>query len=148
VPLSTTPFKLVVLLARFTDAPLFREVTVEPTVSVKLTEPDGEFEVWPVAVSVTVAVIVTDWPLTTEVGLVVTVVAVLSFKFRPVPLTETCSVLPVTLRVLLVTVMPALRLLADCGVKFTETSHTVPGDNELEEVQGLVSLPLLEKFAV
>src|ERR1700677_4306727 len=121
---------------------------VEPTVSMKLTEPVGEFEVWPVAVSVTVAVIVTDWPLITEAGLAATVVAVLSLTFRPVPLTETCSVLPVTLRVLLVTLMPAIRLPADCGVKFTETSHNVPGDNEVEEVQGLVSLPLLEKSVV
>ena len=54
------------------------------------------------------------------------------------PLTETCCVLPATSSVLLVTVMPALRLRTDCGVKTTDTSHGVPAESDVDNVHGFV----------
>ena len=96
----------------------------------------------------TVAVIVTVCPAVTDDGFTDTVVAVVSPGLKLVPLTETCCVLPATLRVLFVTVMPALRLPTDCGVKFTETSQTVPADSEVDEPHGFASPPFSWKLIV
>jgi hypothetical protein len=102
----------------------------------------------PEVVSATVAVIVAGWPLTSDVGLTVNVVAVVSPGFVPVPLAETCCVLPDTLSVLLVTVMPALMLPVDCGVKYVDTSQIVPCRSDVDEVHGLLSLEFMAKSAV
>jgi hypothetical protein len=66
-----------------TAAPLFRETTVEPTVSVKLTLPVGT--VAGVVVSLTVAVSVTGWPTVTGLGKALTVVWV-TYGTIPAPL--------------------------------------------------------------
>ena len=63
------------------------------------------------------------------------------------PLTATCWVELVALRVLLVTVTLALRLPADCGVNFTETSQTVPAVKDVVDVQGSESLELLREVS-
>ena len=99
-------------------------------------------------VSATVAVMVAVWPAVSEEGLMVTVVDVVSPALIAVPLTETCWVLPATFRVLSVTVIPALRVPAVCGVKFTATLQAAPARSDMDEVQGLVSAELLEKSAV
>ena len=91
---------------------------------------------------------VTVCPLFKVVGTIATAVVVVSPELKEVPLTETCCVLPATLSVLLVTVMPALRLPTDCGVKTTDTSHGVPAESDVDNVHGFVSPELLEKFAV
>ena len=96
----------------------------------------------------TVAVKVNNWPKVDDGGDTVTVVVVLRTELNPVPLTETCSVLPLTLSELLVTVMPALRLPIDCGVNRTDTSQFVPGESEVDEVQGFSSPVLAEKLRV
>jgi hypothetical protein len=59
-----------------------------------------------------------------------------------------CCVLEATFSVLLVTIIPALKLPTDCGVKFTDTSQTVPAESEVDEVHRFVSPALLEKSAV
>lgn len=83
-----------------------------------------------------------------DTGDTVTVVVVLRTEPNPVPLTETCSVLPLTLSELLIAVMPALRLPIDCGVNKTDTSQFVPGESDVDEVQGFSSPELWEKLAV
>ena len=121
-------------------------VMVEPTVSIKVTEPVGIVDVC--VRSDTVAVNVAVCPLTRVAGLIVAAVAVVSPALNDVPLTETCWVLPATLSTLSVTVMPALKLPTDCGVKVTDTSQRVPAKSKMDEVHGLVSPELLEKSAV
>ena len=76
----------------------------------KVTVPVGTVAVFPVVVSVTVAVSVSGWPMPALAGLVETATAVVSPGLVLGPLTETCCVLPARLRLLSVTVMPALRL--------------------------------------
>src|ERR1700721_1008444 len=121
IPLSTTPVKLAVPPLRLTAEPLLRLVIVVPAVSVNVTEPVAVVDEW--VVSDTVAGMAAGWPLTNEVGLMVTEVVVLSPGLVPVPLAETCCVLPATLSVLFVTVIPALMLPTDCGTKLTATSQ-------------------------
>src|SRR6266568_3809035 len=97
IPLSTTPDNVAFPPLRLEEAPLFSVVVVDPTVSVKVTEPVGMVVVCPDVVSDTVAVSVAGCPLTRDVGVIATVVDVVSPGLVPVPLTETCCVLPVTL---------------------------------------------------
>jgi hypothetical protein len=106
IPFSTTPVNLAVPPLRLTAEPLLRLVIVVPAVSVNVTEPVAVVDVW--VVSDTVAVMVAGWPLTNAVGLMVTEVVVLSPGLVPVPLAETCCVLPATLSVLLVTAYPRI----------------------------------------
>ena len=82
------------------------------------------------------------------VGVTTTAVKVASAVCMPVPLTEICCVLLGTFRVLFVTVMPALRLPADCGVNCTDTLHARPTVKEVLERHWLVLPVGCEKFAV
>ena len=119
-----------------------------PTVSVNVTPPVGIVEVWPVAVSVTVAVNEIASPVFATVGVAVTAMAVESAELNPVPLAATVCVELPTFRLLSVTVMLALKLPLACGVNFTATSHSVPAAKDVVEVHRLVSLVLFEKLVV
>ena len=147
-PLSVTPVSTALPAERLTALPPFSDVVVDPSVSLKMTGPVGTVEVCPAVVSVTVAVIVTGCPMFAGEIFDVTATDVVSPGFRPVPLTETCCALPATLRVLFVTVIPALKLPTDCGTNVTETSQTVPLERDVEEVHGFASAELLGKLAV
>jgi hypothetical protein len=57
-------------------------------------------------------------------------------------------VLPETLSVSFVTVIPALKLPTDCGVNWTDTSQLKPGKSDVDEVQGLMSAELAKKLVV
>ena len=131
-----------------TALPLFNDVVLPPTVSVNVTPPVGIVAVLPVAVSVTVAVSETALPVLATVGVAVTASAVESAELKPVPLADTCCVELATFKLLSVTVTLALKLPAACGVNFNPTSQAVPAAREVVEVHRLVSLVLLEKFAV
>ena len=74
--------------------------------------------------------------------------AVLVVVSGPVPLTATFSAALLPLRLLLVTVMLALRLPTDCGVNSTETSHTSPAASDVPSAHRFVSPEFSEKFAV
>jgi hypothetical protein len=148
IPLNTTPVSAAVPALKFTGAPPFRDIAVDPTVSVKDTAPVGTVDVWPAAVSDTVAVIVAVAPFSNDVGLTTTAVEVVSPGVKPVPLTETACVLLATLSVLFVSVIPALRLPTDCGVNCTDTLQTVPEVSEVAERHWLVDPVGWEKSAV
>ena len=145
---SFTPVSVAMPPLSVTGVPLLSDIDVEPTVSRKLTAPVGMVDECPVAVSLTVAVNVSGCPMAAEVGLMETAVAVVAALIMPVPLTRISCVVPVTLSALLVTVMPALRLPADCGVNCTETLHAVPDVNEVLNRHWLLLPVGSEKFAV
>jgi hypothetical protein len=83
-PLNATFDKAATPNTRLTGKPPFRFVVVEPTVSVKVTVPAGVVPL--LVVSVTVAVIVTDWAAVTAPGLTATTIEVASAgAVTPVP---------------------------------------------------------------
>jgi hypothetical protein len=149
VALKVTPARTALPVPlNVTALPLFRDVVLLPTVSVNVTPPVGIVVVWPVAVSVTIAVSETAAPVFTTVGVAATATAVESAALNPVPLTATCCVELATFRLLSVNVTLALKLPAVCGVNFKPTSHAVPAARDVVEVHRLVSLVLFEKLVV
>src|SRR5579872_3797647 len=149
VVLKVTPARVALPVPfNVTAFPLLSDVVLPPTVSVNVTPPVGIVDVFPVWVSVTVAVSEMASPVFATVGVAATATAVESAELNPVPLAATVCVELPTFRLLSVTVMLALKLPLACGVNFTATSQSLPAAKDVVEVHRLVSLVLFEKLVV
>ena len=82
-PLSVAPVSTAAPALRVTGLPLFNDTDVDPIKSENVTAPVGMVELWPVVVSVTVAVTVSGWPMLALAGLVETATAVVSPGWCP-----------------------------------------------------------------
>src|SRR5271167_957177 len=138
-PFSVTPDNAATPAKSVTGLPPLSNTTVDPTVSVNVTPPVGTVAVWPAVVSVTPAVMVSGCPIFAAAGFVDTATAVVSPGLRPVPLTATLCVALLTLRLLLVAMMLALRTPTDCGVNCTDRAQIVPAASDVLERHWLLA---------